>query len=754
LKKIVFITLLISFAFSLSISYQQTKNDEIEKLATIEKEFATPFILPKDEDLDAESTYPLLRTAAKEANVNIFRAGRYYRPDQQVEMLKYIMLTGDTRFFDHVEITSGRTLQIEETQNSSKFISSFQTQERYQVGKIDFFDPNQLITIKSLETSYDYLPVHGRYFVEADDEKKIQLFLQTLSDYINTYLQSKDEERVTFYSTADFQPPEAFVKPREGFFALTSVYDYRFEQFILFAATILLLVYYIFNASQRVGILKMHGVSNLRLWWLTVGQLIATAMIITVIGSVVFAMGLYKPTPFIFQTFKELGLALLILVLLSLLCYGYLVTIPLSQALKNRKDTRAIFLLNIGLKVICAASLILMGLETFQHLNSLRSQQERMIFEQGRLNQWKEMQGYGVVEAYRGHTTAYTVDELSEEDSAIDSALYDLYPSLNALGSLYIDASDYEVELLLSNPNYNGILYTIVNPNYLNKFPMYDENGAPVKISEEDKNWVTLVPEQYRDRENEIRNFFERDEQRRDFFLTKDVGQEMRIIWLKKGQYLFSFNPNVFPMEQNKVLDPIIHVKTEKNHLFTYRSGITGGGLTDSLKLKLIDQDPARTYEEIEPDLKRLKIDNIIRIISFKEYFSAQIADLQEQIRYQLLVITVLSGIFTFLIIQSLIIFFHRHQNRLVINRLFGIGFFRTYRIVFGWWGLTTLLMIILGYGIDQSQEPPFQMINGITDTNFLIVVFSLLGLEFIVTWIALAIMERRNHIQVIKKGD
>lgn len=755
MKKIVFTALIVSFVFSLSISYQQIKNDEIEKLATLEKKFATPFVFPEHEGLaDPEEVYPLLRKVATEAQVNLFRAGRYYRPDEQIEMLKYLLLTGETTFFDYVQLASGRILQIEETQNSKLFLSSIQTDDKKQVGRIQYFDPEQLITIKSLQTSYDYLPVHGRYFAEAKDNKQFQLFLKTLSTEINSYLSDRDGDKAHSYTPADLQPPEAFTQPQEDFFTLTDLHYLRYEQFILFAVTLFLLIYYIFNRAKQIGILKMHGLSNLRLWWIVVGRLIITAVGVTALGSVLFGLTLHEPVKFLAEAFLQLGLACLILTLLSLFCYVYIATIKVSQSIKNRKDTRGIFVLNVVLKVVSAVALILMGLETFAEYADLSDKQDQVHAQQEQLGNWGNMKDYGLVQAYAGHTTAYTLEEYEAELSKGDKVLFELYPFLSARGALYIDAGEYEQESLLSNSNFSGILSITVNPNYLKTFPVYDREGNPVQISEKTTDWVVLVPEKYKDREKEIRDYFEKDKESRKFYLTLDEGQKMKIIWLAEDQYIFSFNPDVFPSEENMILDPIIHIKTENNHLFTYRGGIQGKGLNDPLKLKLIDEDPKLTYEKLKPELKQLKLDDRIQVVSFHQSIIQKIDELNEDIQTNLLKMLGFAVVFMLLTVQNQIIFFHKHQQRFVVHRLFGIGFFKTYRPVFSWWALTSMAFVLLSFAKDRIEEPEFRMITGITDPHFLILVLSLFAIEILTTVIALTVMERRNQIQVIKGGD
>ncbi|QKG84707.1 DUF1430 domain-containing protein [Kroppenstedtia pulmonis] len=756
MKKIVLIALIISFTFSLSVSYQIIKNDEMEKLATLEKEFATPFYIPEYKGLiDSKEVYPLLQKAATQTQVNLFRAGRHFRPDEKLEMIKYLLLTGETRFYDHIQLAKGRMLKAEETQNSKLFLSSIQTKNKNQVGRIHYFDPEQRVSIRPLEASYDYLPIHGRYFAEAKNNTQFQRFLETWSKEVNGYLKDKEGDQAPSYTPADFQPPEAFTEPPKMFFTLTDVSALRYEQYILFAVVLLLLIYYIFNRAKEIGILKMHGVSNLRLWWILVGRLISVAVGMTALGSMLFALGLHQPGKFLYETFLQLGQAYLILMILSLLSFGYIATIKVSQTIKNRKDTQGIFVLNTILKVVCAVVLILTGIGIFDQYADLRVLEDRLLAQKGQLDNWGAMKEYGLVTANVGHSTANNWEEYEAEMSQGDKELYELYPFLSAQGALYIDAQEYEEETLLSNSG--GIRSIIVNSNYLKAFPVYDQKGKPVHISEKTADWVLLVSEQYKDREKEIRDYFEEYD---DFYLMVDKGQKMKIMWVAKDQYLFSFNPDVFPAEQNKILDPIIQVKTEQNHLFTYRGGIRGGGLTDPLKIKLIHQDPKLTYEKLKPELKRLRLDDKVNIVTLHQYVSKELEFLRELINSKLLTILGLASVFIFLILQNLMIFFHKHQKRFVINRLFGIGFFKTYQSVFGWWVVTSIAFVLLSYGVDQVENflsddtMDLRLITDITDPHFLMIIFSLLGIEILATVIALTVMERRNKIKVIKGGD
>lgn len=57
---------------------------------------------------------------------------------------------------------------------------------------------------------------------------------------------------------------------------------------------------------------------------------------------------------------------------------------------------------------------------------------------------------------------------------------------------------------------------------------------------------------------------------------------------------------------------------------------------------------------------------------------------------------------------------------------------------------------------MNQTQHHPLdkQLIEGITDPHYLIIVLSLLFIELLATVIALVIIEHRNKIAVIKGED
>ncbi len=288
----------------------------------------------------------------------------------------------------------------------------------------------------------------------------------------------------------------------------------------------------------------------------------------------------------------------------------------------------------------------------------------------------------------------------------------------------------------------------IVNLNFLTYSPIYNADGEQIQIDETDKNWIILIPEQYKHEEKEILDYFNDS---RDFYLALDQGQELKIIWIQKDQRVFSMNPEVSSQNNNLIIDPVIHIKTEKNHLFTYRGGILGKGLGDPLKVKLKNNDAVATYKTIESELERLKLESSIDIRTNQEFINKRLESLDQDIKSILLVILGMLGIYIFLTIQNLLIYFDKYAKQFIIKRLFGVHFINTYKSAFLLLLIIFFLSVCISVFIDISQLYSFTSLIVPYLREFLIIVMILLMMEVVITAIAIIIIEKRNSLQVIQ---
>lgn len=740
MKKIVVVFLIMASVLSFYISFRQTDIEEIRTIEGIEENIAQRFVIPDDPMLaNPDELYPLLFEAARDLKINIFRPSINSRPDNNVEIIKYVLLTGDTYFFDHFKLKSGHFLTATETQQENYFLSTAKTQDDKQIGVIQDFGGNHLITIKSLRASYQYLRVAGPYSAEVPDDKALGRFLESFVQKLNTYYKKYNNQ--ISYNPEDFKKTK--IEPVESAAASSLAYLTYSHDIILFIV-LLLFLYCIFNESKKIGILKMHGLSNHRIWYIIIGRLIIVAFIFTVILSMAFTFFIENTTTlFRYNVLRDDLKTYALVTVCSFASYFYISKIKVNQIVKNRKDTHGLFGLNLVLKVVCSIVLVIMGHSIFGQYTEINKKQKN-------LNNWERAKDYGIFyPLYTGYDQNHLPGGFPEQIAVINS---DLYPILNKRGSVLINARQYEEQALLLNKDYDGIRSVKVNNNYLREFPLYDTRNNPVHVSEDTSNWVLLVPVKYQDRKSQIIDFFEKikksyvDAEQK--VLRREVPDSMlrapiEIIWLANDQKVFSFNPDVFPAENHMILDPIIEVVTEKNSLAIYRDSILGGGSTDPLKIKLIDRDTAITYKSLEPELRKLRLDdNLKQLVTVDQFMLEQLYLLEKQMNQLWLIGLGMASGLLFLITQNVVVFFHKNQQKIVVRRLFGADFYRTYK-EYIYLFITTWFFQLLGCFI----------VIGTVDSRMLAVSGIVVCIEIAASVIALWIVEKRHKVKVLKGG-
>ena len=213
----------------------------------------------------------------------------------------------------------------------------------------------------------------------------------------------------------------------------------------------------------------------------------------------------------------------------------------------------------------------------------------------------------------------------------------------------------------------------------------------------------------------------------------------------------------MFPAEGNIIIDPIIEVMTESNSLVADRSVARGRGARDPLKIKLINRDTALTYRTLQPELERLKLDdNLKHLITVDQFVLQEIHLLQEGVKRLWLVSLGLIAGLLMLVIQNLTIFFNKYQRRFIVRRLFGTGFCRTYK-EYVWlfsaaWGFQLLISSILNSFFDSGVHRQSPSVNG-GMADLLAVAAMLIAIEAAASVIALASIEQKNKVKVLKGG-
>lgn len=749
---VLFVLLLSIFSFA--GSYEQASTASVQTLETAAQDISLPLTIPDNLLLSSPGTmYGILRSAAQRTRVNLFRTNLAYTPGVRPELTEYVLLTGPTRLFDSFHLVSGHFLTVHESQSQTPFLSSAATNTQSQVGVLQVFAGQLLTKIRPLRYAYGALPFAGNYQVEAINRQQYLSFVHHFTSEVNQHYHRWLRKPIptAYFMGSSSTDVVSGVIQSTGFSVFTTA------RYALLLLSLILLVYLTFYQAKRLGIMKMHGGSNLRIWFLLVGNILVLAFVLTTALSVIVAALIEgTTTSFIASVLISQVITYLLLTAVALASYAYIVRIKVLDAIKNRTYTRGIFVLNVVMKAVLSVLIILAATSVFGQYGEIRAKQQEV-------SNWLQESNYGVF--YPLYTAQY-LSSLGDKSYLQQKQISKLYPLLNKMGSIFIDASEYERQVLALNESVPGhILSITVNPNYLKQFPVRAADGHPIQISNRNRYSVLLVPEKYRARKDEILSYFER-RNKMNYQSQAAYGHpapaylrnpHIHIIRTANHQEIFSFDPNVFPSNGNRIVDPIIKVLTEKNSLGMQLFGmVSGGGGTEALKIRLIDGSTRLTMHRLEPYLKKYHLRHSLRhLVTVDQFILQQVYNLQQSLDIVVFVVLGLLAGLLVLITQNLALFFHRHRRRFVVRRLFGAGILRTYKEYIPWFlGTWALQFLVVGVANTAMNvpNPALATSSTVSLTQVLWTGMGLMVLEFAASLTVLSLLERRNRATMLKE--
>jgi len=156
-----------------------------------------------------------------------------------------------------------------------------------------------------------------------------------------------------------------------------------------------------------------------------------------------------------------------------------------------------------------------------------------------------------------------------------------------------------------------------VNMNYFRMNPIETVNGISIEESlvKDDNTINILVPNQYRDREEEIvalyKSFLYFQKVEVENIYNEEIGRplntvteddlDVNIIYTKENQNYFTFNPRVLSETKNIIVDPMVIIYEYKVHSSYAYSYAGTGSFFES------DKNAEETFDEIKPEIEKIE---------------------------------------------------------------------------------------------------------------------------------------------------
>lgn len=709
MKKIVVILLIIISMFSFFILFKNESLKQSNNMEKVEQTLDNSFEISLPNSLGSElqsDIYDKIVAVLNKHNANIY----FSRVGDNDEIIKYVYFN-NLDYFNNFLVTNGRIFDLSENQ-SNKFLSTKNTGDSNQIGKLGSFDGKinfEINTLKSMINTNKFLII-GNCTVQLVPNDKIDLFMQDLKESLRT--------------------DEIVVEPQNNL-----TINYHYNKWIipaLYFIIAVLILYSIVKSYKKFAIKMLLGYSKKDIWLEAISNLVLIQCIILIVTDLAMSLYLFKEYNSYFINFIKIILInnlelLLIFFVISSLPFIYMYNIKIIHMLKNKLPVKEIVVFNSFIKVVTILllfSLINQGLQNYDRIKSVFNNNYK---------QWEEAKNYYVVPSIKAN------NGVIEDESKLDNMQVQLYYNINKEGAIWADFYGYSPILKEAEsvkPDYEK-MYVTVNPNYLKKHILYDVNNNPISISETESDFILLVPDKFKEFES---NIIDDAKRVKKGFIEKNIlaNQEIKIIYTKSNQKLFSYESDVNPTDGNMVTDPIIRVVTEKNGIrWDYEQIIGEAG--NPIKINVDSSSDPQKF--LHDKFKKFELDQYVSsFVRADEGIAFESKDVYNLLTFIIGGLVVLIIVMLLTIIQNIYCFFEEYKKQLAIRQFHGYKARNKYRELFILllitWSIVLIIKLCMG---DLDIKIQFT----------LAILF--MSIDLLITIITIKFVNKRKIISVIK---
>ena len=690
------------FIFELTFEVQE-KKDYNKFLCMGEKQGETFSLLIKGSD--NEQYEEIIKC------LDIYNANMYStiikNEKSEKKIVKYIYVN-DFTCFQNKEFLNGRFFSKDEME-SDLYLSTNNTNDPNQIGEIMDFSGNINYTIKTFKSGLNDNVLVGKINIVISKSK------------YNAFILDLKSKGIDIIETDYINNSQTYINKSFLYIILISV-------IIIFLT---LVIFDLFNSIKDISIKKMLGYSRTTLCMEKIKSLLITECICSVF--VFFVLSILKFSEYnahYFSYAKKVLLLYSLVVVISiisvLIIYSLSDNFSITEIAKNNNSGLKIIIFNMLLKTVISIILLVIVSSCLSDY-SIASKRYQNKYEK-----WNETKNYYCINGIGQKSNIEDVEVLSE---TILNGSYNTYMELDKKGAILSEFSLYDEETYKLNKKYHPqrdyeCRWATINPNYLKKNKLIDTDGNTIEISDEEEHGIILIPEKYKEFEQDIKQYFYEQ------FEYENSPREYDIIWLKNKQKVFTYRLDIG--NNNFVENPIIRVLTRKNSNSMLDYAFFGGYNFGPVKVECnSDKDIVDFYATLEK-----YFDNSIYVFNVYNLYasvSSEIDLIQNSLEYKLIIVLSLIVTLISVSIQNIIVYFIEFSNYISVFHLLGYGFWRKHISLFTNFALSSIIIIIISIIISRK---------------FIIIplIFIFLIVDLLFTFIIVGIYEKKNIVYLLKQ--
>ncbi|MDT2742296.1 DUF1430 domain-containing protein [Lactococcus garvieae] len=537
---------------------------------------------------------------------------------------------------------------------------TFYTPNTYQKSAYTPSLSKSVLTIDSIDNLKNKNEFEWQVFIKTEDKNK---YKDTVEQIKNAYNKAFDEN-YTYKDFADFEKSESY-ELSSG----RDIYNISSYLKIGIAFFTVMLSFWIFSVHKKIHILRQNGYSIVA----SINNFIGKGYAICILATIALLTYLLGTISRIYCVNFLINSGLL----LSLSYVWVMMMVYVVEKLnrrkkesKNKAEKLFIHLLPTTIKLIFLMMLVVTHLDL-----------ARIMYEASSITWNSELPKkvsednyhvfYPVVVGKNQLEFTYDKDSRAEEEEEI-------YRYLNQNGSLLVNIAHYNIK---ENEVFGRTIQ--LNPNYLKKFEILDENNQRVFIEESEEKRVLLIPERFKGSDDltKIEEYYFKE-------LLQFEEKLTEIIYIKDKQPVYSFVPNKPWIDDYPILD----ILTLKNS-DSWERNIFSGHKYPPIKIKTAGQSSEKLNELLE---KNKLMDNLPSFVPYEKADITLIKSLSGSLGYLLTSSLLTVFVFSIVCLLTTAYFFQYNKKKFYLLRLNGYSFFETYASVF----LLLIVELMIGLSI------------------------------------------------------
>ncbi|WP_338997968.1 hypothetical protein VNN28_04395 [Lactococcus formosensis] len=554
-----------------------------------------------------------------------------------------------------------------------------------------------VLTIDSIDNLKNKNEFEWQVFIKTEDKNK---YKDTVEQIKNAYNKAFDQN-YTYKDFSDFEKSENYdlVSGRD-------IYNISSYLKIGIAFFIVMLSFWIFSVHKKIHILRQNGYSIVA----SINNFIGKGYATCIFASIALLTYLLGSISRIYCVNFMINIGLLLSLSYIWLMMMVYVVEKLSRRKKESKNKGEKLFINVlptAIKLIFLMMLVVMHLD----LARIMYQASNITFNSEvpkKISEDNYHVFYPVVVGKNQLEFTYDKDSRAEEEEEI-------YRYLNQKGSLLVSIQHYNTK---ENEVFGREIQ--LNPNYLKKFEILDENNQRVLIEESEEKRILLIPERFKGSDDlkKIEEYYFKD-------LLQFEDKLTEIIYIKDKQPVYSFVPNKPWIDDYPILD----ILTLKNS-DSWNRNIFSGAMYPPIKIKTAGQSSEKLGGLLE---KNRLTDNLPSFVPYEKSEITLIKSLSGSVGYLLISSLLTVFVFSIVCLLTTAYFFQYHNKKFYLLRLNGYSFFETYASVF----LLLVFELMMGLSIAAFLSE--------ISKEFVINIFLAMVLNVIIVSITLFRVEKRK---------